>query len=334
MPDKHGALKPGRRNAITDIDGIRVGHWTNRRAATGCTVILCEGSTFAAVDIRGGAPATRETDVLAVGNIVRRCDAIVLSGGSAFGLATADGVARYLAERKIGFETRGGHVPIVSAASIYDLGLRKRSHPPDADAGYRAASSARGGAVKEGSVGGGAGATVAKLLGPKRRIKGGLGTASLVAESGLAVAAVSVTNAVGNIIDPDNGSVVAAPTAQDGRFATVEESVLGHASARDSFREDTTLVCVATNANLDHPQTHRLAMLGHDGMARAITPAHTMGDGDIAFALSMGTFEAGPHDALLAGHMAARVVSLAILNSVRGATRLAGVPSAAEWLAL
>jgi L-aminopeptidase/D-esterase-like protein len=333
MTDNPQNLPPGPHNAITDIDGIRVGHFTNLEAATGTTVIRCEASKFVAVDVRGGAPASRETDVLAVGNVVRRCDAVVLGGGSAFGLAASDGVARYLAEHEIGFETRAGHVPIVSGASIFDLGFGETSTPPDADAGYAAVAAAADGPVKQGTVGGGTGATVAKLLGSDRRIKGGVGTASLVAENGLTVAAISVTNAIGNIVDPDDGSLVAGSTDGPAKFATTEQSILGHASAMDAFRDNTTLVCLATNADFDHVQTHRLAMLAHDGMARAIIPAHTMGDGDIAFAISMGTFETDRHDVLLAGHMAARVASLAILNSVRQATTLADVTSAADWLA-
>src|SRR6188768_2821764 len=210
--------QPGPRNAITDVPGIRVGHFTDRRNLTGSTVILCESGAAAAVDTRGGAPGTRETDVLGLANLVRRCHAVVLTGGSAFGLAAADGVMRWLSERGSGFETAHRPVPIVSAAVLYDLGLGNANAHPTAEDGYRAAARAKGGAVAEGNVGAGTGATAAKLLGPEHALKAGLGTASLLGPDDIVVGAIVATNAVGSIVDPDTGKVVAGPRAPRGRF--------------------------------------------------------------------------------------------------------------------
>src|SRR5688572_26783047 len=198
---------PALRNAITDVPGIRVGHWTDRRTATGCTVVLCEAGAVGGVDIRGAAPGTRETDLLRPGNLVEKVHAVLLTGGSAFGLDAAAGVMRYLEERGSGLGFGGQVIPIVPAAVLFDLGIGRPRHP-DAAAGYRAARAARGGAVAEGSVGAGTGATVAKLAGGDRRLKGGLGTASEALASGVVVGAIAAVNAVGAIRDPRNGRVL------------------------------------------------------------------------------------------------------------------------------
>jgi len=325
--------QPGPRNAITDVPGIRVGHFTDRRNATGCTVILCETSTAAAVDTRGGAPGTRETDVLGLANLVRRCHAVVFTGGSAFGLGAADGVMRWLAEREVGFETVHRKVPIVSAAVLYDLGLGNARAFPTAEEGYRAAARARGGAVAEGTVGAGTGATLAKLLGPEFALKGGVGTASLLGPGGIVVGALVATNAVGSVVDPEDGKLVAGPRAPRGRFQTLPAALAGRSAAALAMApgEHTTLICVATNAALEPHQLQRLCTHAHDGFARAVVPAHTTADGDIAFAVSMGKVEVAPHDVLTAGVLAARAVEVAVLRSVRLATGLAGTPSASEW---
>lgn len=325
---------PGKNDAITDVAGIRVGHWTDRRAATGCTVVLCEEAQFVAVDARGGAPGTRETDVLAGANLVRKAHAIVLSGGSAFGLAASDGVMTWLRERGVGFETAAGKVPIVSGAVVYDLGLGRgdRVHPGERE-GYQAAARARRGRVAEGSVGAGTGATVAKLLGPELRLKGGVGTASLVGPRDIVVGALAVTNALGSVFDPETGDLLAGARGDaPGEMLGLPEVLVRREPPTAEISENTTLVVVATNANLTHERLVRLAYQAHDGMARAIQPVHTLADGDVAFAIGMGaTREPHPDDALVAGVLAVHAVERAIVKSVRQARGLAGVPSAEEW---
>ncbi len=321
----------GRRDAITDVRGVRVGHWTSRRKATGCTVILCEGCTAAAVDARGGAPATHETDALTGGNAVGRCHAVTLAGGSAFGLASTAGVARWLAGRGVGVETTGGPVPIVAGAAIYDLAIGQHAFP-GAEEGERAAARATGGAVAQGSVGAGAGATVAKLPGPERGLKGGVGTASMVGPRGLTVGALAVTNAIGAIFDPQTGRMLAGPRGERrGEMLTPEEAVRMRSEELDGLRENTTLACIATNAAIEHAGVRRLAVHGHDGLARAIVPAHTLGDGDTVFALTTGEAEAERRDLMALGLMAMLTVERAVVRSVELAEGLAGTPSAREW---
>lgn len=322
----------GPRNAITDVPGIRVGHDTDRKGATGCTAILCETAVAAAVDTRGGAPGTRETDVLGLANLVRTCHAVVFSGGSAFGLAAADGVMRFLAERGVGFAALHRPVPIVTAAVLYDLGVGDPMAYPDAEAGYRAAARARSGAVAEGSVGAGAGATAAKLLGPDHCLKGGLGTASLLGPNGIVVGALVVTNPVGSLTDPETAELVAGPRAAEGDFMSLPEALAQRTEAMQPLPgANTTLICVATNATLEPHQLQRVCTHAHDGFARVVSPAHTTGDGDTAFAVSMGGLASQPFEALTVGVLAARTVELALLRSVRMARGLKGLPSAAEW---
>jgi L-aminopeptidase/D-esterase-like protein len=321
----------GPRNAITDVPGIRVGHYTDRRNATGCTVILCPEASAAAVDARGGAPGTRETDVLSLANLVRRCHAVVFSGGSAFGLAAADGVMRWCAEHDVGFPTAARKVPIVSSAVLYDLGIGNPVAHPGPQEGYLAAVRARRGAVAEGSVGAGTGATVAKLLGADHALKGGLGTASLVGPRGIVVGALVVTNAVGSIYDPGTGECVAGPRGDDGEFVTLPEALERRTEQMDALMQNTTLICVATNAELEPHQLQRVAAHAHDGFARSVVPAHTSGDGDIAFAVSVGQLSVKPHDLTLIGTMAALAVENAVVRSVVQATGLKGVPAAREW---
>lgn len=324
----------GPRYAITDVPGIRVGHWTDRRGVTGCTVIRCETAQAAAVDVRGGAPGTRETEVLHADNVVRNCHAIVLAGGSAFGLAAAGGVMRWLAEHDIGFPTTARKVPIVPAAVLFDLGIGKPEAFPDEAAGYQAASRAKGGAVEEGCVGAGMGATVAKLLGPDRAIKGGIGTASVAGPRGIIVGAIAVANAVGSVFDPDTGELVAGPREAGGGFVALADAVHRRRAAMEALlKQNTTLAVVATNAALDHHQLRRLAIQAHDGFARTISPVHTFADGDIAFAVTTGTLEVEPDDVLVTGMLASRAVEQAIVRGVRAAKGVASVPSAGEWLA-
>lgn len=321
----------GRHNAITDVPGIRVGHYTDRKGGTGCTVILCETSTGAAVDARGGAPGTRETDVLHPANVVRKCHAVVFSGGSAFGLASADGVMRWCAEQGIGFPTKLRNVPIVSAAVLFDLGVADPLAFPGNEAGYAAASRAKRGAIAEGSTGAGTGATVAKLLGGEgRSIKGGVGTASVVGPRGLLVGALVVSNCVGSIFDPDTGECVAGPRAEGGGFVPLPGAMAMRTAEMDAMLQNTTLMCVATNAGLGSHELQRLAIQAHDGFARVVVPAHTFGDGDVAFALAMGKVETRADDALTIGMMASHAVEQALLRSVRLAKSAYGVPNAGD----
>lgn len=329
-----GHFAHGRRDAITDVHGIRVGHWTDKRGGTGCTVVRCEGASGVAVDVRGGAPGTRETDVLDGANLVRTCHAIVLAGGSVFGLEAASGVTRYLADHAIGFETPNGRVPIVPAAVVYDLGLGKATAAPDAAAGYRAASRASGGRVAEGSVGAGTGATVAKIMGPDHAVKGGAGTASVVGPRGLVVGALVVVNAIGIVTDPETGEVVAGARGDvAGTTVPLGEALERRTAEMDALVENTSLVVVATNADIEHGLTQRLSYHAHDGLARSLFPAHSNGDGDSAFAIAMGEVETRPHDAVALGAMVTEAVERAVLKSVRAAQGLRGVPSASEWAA-
>jgi L-aminopeptidase/D-esterase-like protein len=326
-------LGAGKQNAITDVAGIRVGHWTDRRGGTGCTVVLCEGAQVAAVDVRGGAPGTRETDVLGGANLVRVCHAVVFCGGSVFGLDAATGVTRYLSEREVGFATTARTVPIVSAAVLFDLGVGKATAAPNAEAGYRAARRAGGGKVERGTTGAGTGATVGKILGADSAMKGGVGTASVVGPRGLVVGALVVTNAVGAIMDASTGEVVAAPRAdQAGALVPLGEALERRTAEMDALVENTTLVCVATNGVVEHATAQRMAFQAHNGLARTILPVHTTGDGDVAFAIGMGQVETKPHDALALGAMTTLAVERAVLDSIHSATGLHGVPSAAEWM--
>lgn len=300
------------RGSITDVPGIRIGHWTNLEAGTGCTVVLCESGPVAGVDVRGAAPATRETDVLRPGALVGRVHAVLLTGGSAFGLDAASGVMRYLEERGVGFPTAVGPVPIVSAAALFDLPLGRADVRPDAAAGY-AACQAAGVDVAEGTVGAGTGATVAKLAGFANAIKGGIGTASRQLDDGTIVAALVASNAVGAIFECDHP--IAVPRAQ------------APANFRPFARTNTTIGVVATTAPIDSGGIHRLAVLGHDGLALAIRPAHTQFDGDTLFALSLPGEGAPTPDPVRLGAAASEVVAEAIVRGVRRAMALHGIPA-------
>ncbi|OAI38594.1 hypothetical protein AYO38_09345 [bacterium SCGC AG-212-C10] len=324
----------GPRDAITDVAGIRVGHWTNRRAGTGCTVIRCERGMMAAVDVRGGAPGTRETDALGTEQVVRACHAVLLTGGSAFGLAAADGVMRWLAEHDAGFGTVHRKVPIVPSAVLYDLGLGRADITPDAAAGYQAAVAATGGRVAQGSVGAGTGATIAKLLGAERMLKGGIGTASVAGPKGLIAGAIVANNGMGHMVDPARGCVIAGPRGDTpGQFIDLATALDLRTLTMDALLQNTTLVCVATNAAIQHHELQRVAYLAHDGLARVVQPAHTVGDGDVAFALTTAAVPVQPYDVLTVGVLAALAVERALVASVRCATTLHGVPGATEWRA-
>ena len=316
------AQTPG--GGLTAIEGLKVGHYTLAERPTGCTVVLAEAGATGAVDVRGAAPGTRETALLDPSNTVQQVHAIVLAGGSAFGLAAADGVMRYLDERDIGYETAAARVPIVPAAILYDLGVGgDAAIRPTADCGYRAASTASSRPVAEGSVGAGAGATVGKLAGAGRAMKGGVGSALIELPGRIQVAALMAVNAVGDIIDPESGAIVAGARTADG---------LGFADARTLLRpvagsgEHTTIGVVATNAALDKAQLALLARMAHDGLARAVRPAHTPADGDAIFAIATGTAGADVN-LLQLGAAAADATATAIVRGVRAATGLPDYPS-------
>jgi L-aminopeptidase/D-esterase-like protein len=318
-------------DAITALEGIRVGHWTHPQAATGCTVLLCEGGAVAAADIRGGAPGTRETDLLRPGNLVEQVHAVLLTGGSAFGLDAAAGIMRYLAERGIGFPTPGGPVPIVVGAVLYDLSVSGDVRPDEA-AGYAACQAAKAGPIEEGSLGAGAGATVAKALGLPGALKGGIGTACERLASGAAVGALIAVNCFGEVIDPETSRVVAAPHDNRGRLvstlAVLQKRILPTADLGPLT--NSTIGVVATDARLTREQALRLAIMAHDGLARAVRPAHAPVDGDSIFTLATGSSTAMA-DITALGALAARAVERATLRAVTQAKGLAGIPAISEW---
>jgi L-aminopeptidase/D-esterase-like protein len=253
---------------ITDIEGIKVGHFTDSRRPTGCTVILCERGAVASVEVRGSAPGTRETDLLSPTNLIQEVHAILLTGGSAFGLDAATGVVRWLEERDAGFKTGNGVVPIVPAAVLYDLNAGDAKIRPDAAAGYAACQAATAGAVKEGSVGAGAGATVAKVGGGDP-VKGGIGTSSIRLPNGVVIGAIMAVNCVGNVVDPKTGRIIAGSRDIIGTFRS------GRPTGEPEAGSNTTIGVVATNASLNKTQMKKIAEMAHDGMARAINPVHT-----------------------------------------------------------
>jgi L-aminopeptidase/D-esterase-like protein len=327
---------------LTEVAGIRVGHHTMEGRPTGCTVVLVDGEgAVGGVSQRGGAPGTRETDLLDPLNLVDRVNAIVLAGGSAFGLDAAQGVVRYLEERNIGYKTSAGVVPIVPAAILYDLGFGgSEKIRPNADCGYKAAAAANDGVVREGNVGAGAGATVGKMGGlaehpgypggKRSPMKGGIGSAAITLSNGLAVGAIVAVNAVGDIIDPWSGQVVAGARNPDGTLADVRRLLATGAIAPQSRPgENTTIGLVATNARLTKEQANRVALMADDGLARAINPSHTVGDGDTVFALATGRWT-GEVNLTVLGALAAHTMSEAIVRAVAKADSLGGVSSARE----
>ncbi|MGE0450733.1 MAG: P1 family peptidase [Vicinamibacterales bacterium] len=315
---------------LTAVPGIRVGHQTLTERPTGCTVVLVEGGAVGAVSQRGGAPGTRETDLLDPLNIVDKVNAVVLAGGSAFGLDAASGTVRWLEEHGIGWPTANGRVPIVPAAILYDLGVGGAPGVrPTADCGYRAAANATDGPVSEGSVGAGAGATVGKLAGG-RPTKSGIGSAAIALPNGLVVAAMVAVNAVGDIIDPDTGRIVAGARNADDSFIDARTVVrAGAGFRRQPGGASTTLGVVATNAALTKAQAARVALMAEDGYARAIYPSHTTGDGDTLFALATGRWD-DDADVSAIGALAADVVAQAIVRAARQATSAAGIPAARD----
>ena len=318
---------------LTAVDGIKVGHHTLTERPTGCTVILTEAGAVGGVDVRGAAPGTRETDLLNPINTVQEVHAIVLAGGSAFGLDSATGVVRYLEERGIGYPVGPARVPIVPAAILFDLSVGGRPDiRPTAECGYLAARAATDEGVAEGNVGAGAGATVGKLGGRGRSMKAGIGTASITLENGLTVAALVAVNAVGDVIDPQTGQVVAGVRSADGRSLIDVRRLLRTGRVPPSRAgANTTIGVVATNATLTKVQASKLAQMAHDGLARAIVPAHTPADGDTIFSLATGT-RSEPANLLQIGVLAAEVMADAIVRAARQAESLPEYPAARDMV--
>ena len=308
---------------LTDIAGVRVGHVSDYRAITGCTAILCPQGAVGGVDIRGSATGTEETPVLDPGHVTPQVHAILLAGGSAFGLEAASGVRRYLEQQGVGFDTGAAKVPIVPAAILYDLAIGKAGVRPTAAMGEAAAAAATADAVKEGSVGAGTGATVGKILGMRQAMKSGVGSFT-VTLGGVVVSSLAVVNAFGDVRDPATGKILAGARKTPGGsdFADTQEEMKRGAAGGFAVR-NTTLVVVATNARLTRVQATKLAQQGGLGMARAIYPVNTMFDGDIVFALSLGSQQA---DINVLGVAAAEAVAESIVRAVKLAKTLGGVP--------
>jgi len=314
------------KDSITDVPGILVGHAQDERAGTGCTVILCGGDIVASVDVRGGAPGTRETDCLDPSTFISCVQAIYLGGGSAFGLDGACGVMRFLEEKKAGFDVGVCRVPIVPGAVIFDLLVGDPLVRPDAAMGLRACRAA-GETVAQGNVGAGTGATVGKAGGISRAMKGGLGTASVSARD-LVVAAIVVVNCYGDIVDPATGQTVAGALNEKGDgFAGALRLIAENPSGGNPFVGNTTIGVVATNARMAKAQAKRVAMMAHDGYARAINPIHTAHDGDTVFCLATGKVDA---DVTVIGSLAAQAMTRAILSGVKSAASAYGVPGFEE----
>jgi L-aminopeptidase/D-esterase-like protein len=324
-----------RSRGLTEVQGLRVGHHTLSERPTGCTVILVDGEgAVGGVSQRGGAPGTRETDLLDPLNMVDKVNAVVLSGGSAYGLEAATGTVRYLEEKGIGWKVGpAGVVPIVPAAILFDLPFGgKPQIRPTADCGYKAAVAATDGPVTEGNVGAGAGATVGKM-GMNRAMKGGVGSAAIALPNGLVVAAIVAVNAVGDVIDPETGKVVAGVRTEDGKGLADARKLLrsGALLRRPQPRsgENTTIGLVATNARLTKAEASRLALMGDDGFAKAISPSHTVGDGDTVFSLATGRWDGEPNLTMI-GALAAEAMAEALVRAVSFAETSNGVPSARE----
>ncbi len=312
-------------NNLCDVPGVLVGHATDHEGLTGCTAVLFDRSAVVGVDVRGSSPGTRETDRLSPIGIVRDTHALLLTGGSAFGLAAADGVVKFLEEKGVGLDVGVAKIPLVSAAVIFDLMSGSPDARPDAGMGYRAAAAALSGEFEQGSVGAGTGATVGKMLGLEAAMKGGLGSASVDLGDGLIVGAVAVVNAVGDVRD-ERGGILAGPRREDGTLADSEE-LMPQAADRMRWGQNTTLGIVATSARLSKPAATKVAQMAHDGLARAVHPVHTSVDGDVVFAASVGEIDTAPD---VVGAWGARAMQEAILGAIRSATGFPGVPSHTE----
>jgi L-aminopeptidase/D-esterase-like protein len=313
--------------SITDVQGVTVGHFTEPRKPTGCTVLLLGKGATAGVDVRGSAPGTRETDLLNPTNTVQQVHAILLAGGSAFGLDAASGVVRYLEEHGIGYSLGNAIVPIVPAAILYDLQIGDPKIRPTAESGYKACQAATSQRVVEGNVGAGAGATIGKMFGSKQAMKSGLGSASIrIAGTGIVVAALVAVNAVGDVVDPKTGKIIAGARKPDGSgfmdsMARIRE---GYSVRADGT--NTTIGVIATNVALDKAQATKVAQMAHDGLARTINPVHTPSDGDTIFAVATGAIATRANHGSI-GALAADVMAQAVLRAVMSARGVAGLSS-------
>ncbi len=332
---------------LCDVPGVLVGHATDDVNLTGCTAVLFDvpAGAVVGVDVRGSSPGTRETDLLDPIGRVEETHALLLSGGSAFGLGAADGVVRFLEEKGIGYDVRVARIPIVPAAVIFDLAVGDPSTRPDAGMGYEAAAAARSGNFEQGSVGAGTGATIGKVLGMERAMKGGLGSASVALPNGLVVAALVVVNAFGEVRDPSTGAILAGPRYENGTLADSVEHLM-EAAPFARWGENTTLAIVATNACLSKPEVTKVAQMAHAGLSRTVYPVHTSIDGDTIFAASIdepadeatgdipdelpdvpGSIAATPD---IVGAWGARVVAEAVVRAVLSAKGTPGLPNASE----
>jgi L-aminopeptidase/D-esterase-like protein len=319
------------RDGLTDVAGLRVGHYTDRDAATGCTVVLCPpDGAVAAGAVLGGAPGTRETDVLAPGNLVERIHAVLLTGGSAFGLDAATGVVRYLERRRVGYKMPTARVPIVVGAVLYDLGIGRADVRPTADDGEAAARAARARTHACGTIGAGTGATVAKLAGMEWAVKGGLGTASERLRDGTTVGALAAVNAVGEVVRPEDGLVIAGPRWADGGYRSSLDVLRARREREVPVMTNTTIAVVATDVALHRDALRRVAVMAHAGLARTVRPSHTPADGDTIFALSTGRQQQAQPDIMAVGALAARALERAIVRAVLAAESIAGAPSARD----
>ena len=322
-----------RLTSITDVSGIRVGHQTNATAATGCTVVICEDGAVGGVDVRGGAPGTRETDLLRPTALVNEVHAVLLSGGSAFGLAAATGVVHYLESEGVGVQFGGSVIPIVPAAILFDLGLVQGDIRPNAADGEAACWNASDAPPAQGSVGAGTGATVGKMLGMDHAIKGGIGSSSVSLGEGLIVGAIVAVNAIGGVYEAKTGRIIAGPRTEAGdeildAMDVAISPIVG--SRQTATSSNTTIGVVATNASLNKEQANKLASAAQDGIALSVRPAHLMGDGDTMFALATGKSDSAFNmNQLLAA--AVMCVSDAIVRAVTEADSLGGVPAVKDF---
>jgi L-aminopeptidase/D-esterase-like protein len=317
-------------NTLTDVPGLKVGHAHDEVGLTGCTVVLCEDGAVGGVDQRGGAPGTRETDLLRPVHLVERVHAVLLAGGSAFGLDAATGVMRYLEARKIGFDAHVAHVPIVPSAVLFDLDIGSSDARPDLIMGHAACEAASDEPVAQGCVGAGMGARVGGIFGPGFATKSGIGSASMDLGGGLRVGALVAVNAFGDVIEPDSGEILAGARKQPDGMAYADtlatlKTLVGEPSLGPRSQANTVIGVVSSNAKLNKEQTNKVAQMAHNGLAKTIRPAHTMFDGDTIFALSTGDVEA---DVTIVGAYATEVMAQAVVNAVRTAVPMGGLPSA------
>tara|TARA_B110000116_G_C16767581_1_gene551641 strand:+ start:190 stop:1191 length:1002 start_codon:yes stop_codon:yes gene_type:complete len=321
-------------DTITAVPGIKIGHYTDLIGATGCTIAMMPdyGAT-AGVEVRGAAPGTRETDLLKPGTLVQKINAILLGGGSAYGLAAADGVMQYLEENNTGFQTRSGIVPIVPGAILFDLGIGNPQARPTSDDGYQAAKLASNKPVIQGTIGAGTGATVSKFGGIHNAIKGGLGSKAISIDETFTIGSLMVVNASGDIIDPETGILITGSRTHDNEFISSRDLIFNNQTPQIPQSEtNTTIGIVATNIPLTVEEANRIAIMAHSGIARSILPSYGMGDGDTLFVVSTALESTpSPIDLTRLGTIAAWTVEQAILNAVQLNSGLSGIPSAKEY---